>query len=500
MVKSLTGEPLSNFLPGQSDAIGYYTEINTAVNVGVFSKSAGYNGYMWNRDELTIAKSLFYGGHGLFVLLPYIFFGKIIGWGGASPLVIHLILLTISFIFIYFCTASVKKAIIVQVICFLFVPLFSYFLALMMEIEMYAWGIILAALTYSYVKRSNRTTCMGLLIGVVLASSAKITNIVFIIPFFILTIKEYLPIQIKKPLSHSVATVQGRSKNTGVCASFNKNAKAMYGVIFIFAIAVLFYIDTRLTVRYNPDFRLSLLYSLNTPKEALQLFTNHFNNSFKAYFNPNTNLFFVYLRYCVFGFAMLLIVYTFLTYDAENNKWRIRFNIEPLFLSLILLIIALLNIMFYDVFNWRDFRVMAPIFLSVVVYCVISYEKLLIPTCFGIALCLVSLIFLNNPISVIPAHFAELPQKEYTRYLRYDAYAKSRFDNTMIVSKVNIGAFDITAGLGAIYDMTGGNFSFEKMAEYGVKYILVPNYDGITDGYNLLASGEGWQLWVLKLE
>ena len=148
MVRSLTGLSISSFLPGPSDMSAYYIKINAAVNHGVFSSNAGMSGYLLHGNVLYVSDWLFYGAHGMFILLPYIFLGNILGWAGATPLVIHVILLTVSFYFVYFCTSSLKMAVVVQLLTFSFTPLLLYFSTAMMEIQMYAWGIIIVSLLY----------------------------------------------------------------------------------------------------------------------------------------------------------------------------------------------------------------------------------------------------------------------------------------------------------------------------------------------------------------
>jgi len=189
-VKIITGLSIQKFLPGPSDMADYFLEINTAIKRGIFSHNSGYNGYIWYPDTLSTADSLFYGAHGLFILLPYVFIGKVIGWSGAAPLVIHTILLTAAFLVVYFCTGSIKKTIISQIITFTFIPFIIYFPTTMMEMQMYAWGIVLISLIYAYVNNPNKVNQIGLLVCIVLASAVRITNIIYIIPYFILTIKE----------------------------------------------------------------------------------------------------------------------------------------------------------------------------------------------------------------------------------------------------------------------------------------------------------------------
>ncbi|MCL1955047.1 MAG: hypothetical protein FWF61_03865, partial [Brevinematales bacterium] len=226
-VNQITGFSLSKFLPGYSDMADYYIEINAAVKKGIFSHNAGYNGYIWHPDILSIADNLFYGAHGLFILLPYVFTAKVIGWNGITPLIIHMILLTIAFLFVYFSTRSFKKAFISQIVTFTFIPFLIYFPTTMMEIQMYAWGIVLMALIYAYINHPSKINHIGLLVCVLFASTARITNIVYIIPYFILII----------------------DKNC-----LHKKLKLMMGLFTVACVLILYLVNIRLSAPYPSSF------------------------------------------------------------------------------------------------------------------------------------------------------------------------------------------------------------------------------------------------------
>lgn len=480
IVNTITDEPVSKFLPGASDASDYYTEIGAAIRAGIFSRNAGYNGYIFNTDVLCVADSLFYGAHGLFILLPYIFFGKIIGWGGASPLIIHMVLFTIAFFFIYFCTASIKKTIAVQILCFTFVPLIRHFSTMMMEMQMYAWGILLAALLYAYIKSPNKFNQTGLLIAIVLASSVRITNIIFGIPYFILTIRDLF--------------IDGlHSKKV--------RRDLFVGFITIVFIIFLFYLNKQLSAEYLSGFKptLKLKYQEEGIKEAFIYFLSHFNSSLNAYFNPGASPIFVLLRYSVLGLALILLMNAFISFHGKKIKIQLN-NIMSLSLSIVLFSIALLNIMFYDIFGWRDFRVMATIFLAVVVYSVINYDKNKLLACLSVLLSLSFLFFLNTLPGFINGRFGDNDHNGYISYIHYNPDAKTRFENTIIIKSFDIMYHDIDPGLCIIGVI--GEFMPEYAAELGVKYILVGKKSVFdeNDYYRSIANGDNWILYILCVQ
>jgi len=217
------------------------------------------------------------------------------------------------------------------------------------------------------------------------------------------------------------------------------------------------------------------------------MFTKHFRDSIELYIKLNNEKIFSFLRYFVVGFALLLFLVK-------------RFDIELCFLSLILLIIALLNIMFYDIFDWRDFRIMAPVFLSIIIYVLINYEKFFTAACIGIVLCLSFWIFSPITVKVIETHFGEFYHNEFANYMHYDPNATTRYGNT-IVTNINADFYDIDAGLGVIGAFN--TFTAPKMASLGVRYIVTDEntlFDNIDIFYHMVAQVDHYIVYQLNAE
>ena len=479
----LTGLPISDFLPGWSDMADYYTGINTAANVGFFSSNAGYTGYIFDNNDVSVAGSLFYGPHGAFIIIPYVIIAKIIGWGGAAPLIAHLILMTAAFIILYFCSADIKKTIIVQIVCFSFVPFIGYYFTMMMEIQMYAWGIVLTALTWAYMNKPNKANHIGMIICIVVASAIRVTNLVFGIPYFILILHELYE--------------EKRFSNTII-------KKTAIGFLSVLAVWILYILHNFLRARFKGSFLWNLTTTFNGKGKlaGFQLFVNHFLSNTVSYFNPNESvLHYVLLRYAVFGFAVLLLV------RAISFSWKRKIifklkSIEELSLSIILFSIVFLNIAFYDIGQGRDFRVMATVFISVITYTIISGKKFFKEACVGIVLCLVFLSHFSWVNRIINRNFGEFYTNEWASHLQYEPDAKSRYENVMVDQTGEDRYYDIPPGVGRLAVL--GSFTADHMAELGIRYILVrPDKSDIpteTVGalYEILATHDDWILYILK--
>jgi hypothetical protein len=483
-VRNLTEYTISDFLPGYSDMSDFIL-INTAIKLGSFSRNAGYNGFMWEDDILSVAPVLFYGGRGFFMVVPYIILGKIIGWGGAAPIVIHLILLAIAFSIVYFCTNNIKKTVAVQLLTLSFIPFLMFFGTMMMEVQMYAWAIVLAALTYAYMNRPCWRSRLGLLTAIVLASFAKITNAVFLVP--------YLTVAVWQLLS-------GRAEPKEVRKQLWLNL--CIGIVTILAIGGAFAITGRFIAPYQYFRSMFAEHWSYSRSEALYMLLVHVKQNTRNYFDPSETPIFVALRYMIFGYALLLLANAFVTVD--NSKLKVCFRIQSLCLCLLLTSEVLLTIMFYDVYDWRDFRILAPVFFAVIVYSVLDYKQFAILAQVGVTLSLVFIVFLDVLLRgnwSIPAHFGPFHMNEFAYHAHYDLAAPTRYGNTVLVP----GSFlareefhDLEAGLGVVGSFA--SYTPEAMGQLGVKYILRDADDPLPENeyYEVASLDDAYILYVLR--
>jgi MFS family permease len=484
-VRVFTDYTISDFLPGQSDPSDYYIEINTAIEYGVFSRNAGYNGFMWEPDTLSVAPTLFYGGHGLFMLVPYIILGKIVGWSGAAPLVIHMILLAIAFCFVYLCTGSIKKTVAMQLLTFSFVPFLMCFSTPMMEVQMYAWAILLTALTYAYLNRPSRRNRFALLVTIVLASFAKITHAAFIGPYLAVTLWQL---------------VVGRAESKPERKQYWQNL--YLGMATILASGVSFIVSGKFTAPYNSNvyfhFKLAETWS-DSPAEALRLFFEHFIKYTKVYFDPSAAPNDVAVRYFLLGFVIVLLASAFIEWDG--NKLKRRFDAVAFGWGLTLFVVAFLNVAIYDVHT----NFMITFFFAAIAYTVLDYERFAALAKIGVTLLLVFVIFLDvflhNAFWGITEHFGPFHTNQYAYHVHYDPDATTRYGNTILVPSSVYGGgrfHDIKAGLGAIGVIS--SYTPEAMGRLGIKYILRDAGDPLEENeyYEMIFSDDAYILYGLR--
>jgi len=474
IVYLLTGRSLSDFVPGRSDNVVFYNLISTAIEHGIFSPLAGLNGYLWPGGIVTVAEWGYFSAHGMFILLPYIFFGNIFGWGGGTPLVIHIVLLTIAFNFVYFCTKSRTKTVLVQFFAFSFAPLLIYFNTMMMEIQMYAWAILIMAIFYAYVTQPKKSNQIGLLVAITLASSGRISNIFFMVPYFALELEKLI---LKKE-------------------RFFKNG--LYkGIITVIVIFILFWLNSRLSASFIVNFLSQMQGAVVNDgiAVALQMILDRFSYQIRIFVSLHQILIFAYLRYSIIGVSLVLLFNAFI---EIGKSVQFRLNVESFALALMLVFIALFNIMFYDVGRWRDFRVMAPVFLGVVVYIIMRHDVFKNISKVAATIAVVSIIFISHVANFIPNYFGEFERNPYVHHMHFDHNAQSRWDNTVLVRGLQSDFWDLDVGIGVIYGLSW-DLNFNELAGKGLRYILVPFYlENIDNYYEILASGDDWVVYRLR--
>lgn len=490
VVFSVTQSSISNYLPGNSDMIDYYLEIKTAIHNGIINHNAGYFGYYID-GRFDVAQYLNWGAHGPTILMPYVILGALIGFQGSSLLIAHAILILIGFYFVYFCTKSLRITLLTQISLLAFSPFTMYFSHFMMEVQMYAYGMIAMSLLYRiFREQHSRYLRYGFLLCVVLASGARLTNMLYLIPYFLYFI-------------HAIYNGHQDCHIRKINLFY-----LLEGFICVLLIFIQYCVLERFSAPYTANFLSNLIeaFSKQGIGAAFAVFGQHFKESFISFFDLNADVYFVVVRYLILIMAILLCIEAFCTFDLTQYRFKLRrnenhkktINIKALSLSGILIGIILLTISFYDVFDWRDFRVFSPMLFSVILFTFFEKRTMVIPFFGAIFICLFFGLFSQNTfLAMTKDHFGSLPQNTFTKYITFDAETQNRWNNSLLRYKYPLGKLqDLPSGLGVIsvYD------NFPQQSELtirGIKYILtgsdvqlnLPDYD--------MYTGDDWRLYIL---
>jgi len=127
---------------------------------------------------------------------------------------------------------------------------------------------------------------------------------------------------------------------------------------------------------------------------------------------------------------------------------------ELFIVFLILFLFVLINIGTYDVFDWRDYRVLAPILFGCIVYLILNDKTGIISGSFVFNSVGILFLFLSPQIMVLfnEGRYTKPSENPLLKSVEYRAHPASRFENTIIVQEFNPDiVLNIPAGIGISY-------------------------------------------------
>jgi len=134
------------------------------------------------------------------------------------------------------------------------------------------------------------------------------------------------------------------------------------------------------------------------------------------------------------------------------KRKKIEFDYFIVFLILILFVV--INIAAYDVFDWRDYRVLAPVLFGCILFLIINERRFISTSTLIINVCVVIvLIFSPSVIESFKAErFVKPIENKLLSEIKYENNAISKFDNTIVVNHFTANeVLNIPAGIGVTY-------------------------------------------------
>jgi len=387
--------------PVWSDELGYWHEI-----LSLSMKGLNFGYYTINEE---IPQYLSFGTHGFGIISAYVPFAKVFGWNLNSMVLANNFYISIAFLLlVVMIRPSIKTLLLTAFFYLTYMPLIFYNFTSMAELINYAFLIIYFVLFYSYMKteRYRKALFIILLIFTLYISFTRIIYIVLILPVL---------------LEHFKVT------------GFNK------GFLKVLAIWVplsaLLYLINSLFVAPFPYSFLNELFATTSISEFLYVFQKHFFNNIVnfVHFGRDTALQ-VFQRYFVLIFVVLF------TWKSDVIKYKFKKWDFPFFVcSFILILTLLINFAAYDVFSWRDFRVIAPILFSTIVFITFAGNTSFIKGALSI-----NIIILIIFIAVMPSSYRKNEVFTKDRYqkiednailksIEYKPSVNSPFENTIAI-------------------------------------------------------------------
>ena len=444
-----------NSVPCWSDELAYWHEILSLSQKGF---DFGY----YSMNEL-LPKYLSFGSHGFGSVSVYALFGKIFGWKTYSIVIANAFFLSLAFLFLNLqVKLPSKKLLVILAFCVTYTPLILFSPTSMTELLNYSVLIVYFGLLYVYFKQSRKSLLLFLL---VFCTTISFVRIIYIILF--------LPLLFK------------RNKDFKFDLKF-----LVYFICWILFSALLF-IFNNLFISPYPDSFLNELLSCSGFSEFVSNFVVHFIQNSLNLFNPvSENPLQVLGRYfCVFVCVICLI---------KSNLIQTRFKkIETAYfvVFLILFLFLLINIAAYDVFDWRDYRVMAPVLFGSVLFLILN-EKQFNSYSFFI-FNLLGIVFLLMSPQVLTAfnanRYIKTARNPLFNHIEYRKQPDSRFENTIVVQQLDVNTvLNIPAGIG----ITCSDTLSDKLNS---KYIYSKNKQDLLT-YKIIDSNESGFLYQKILD
>jgi len=401
--------------PFWNDEISYWHEVLS------FS-SKGFNFGYYTMDEMT-PKLLSFGTHGFGTISIYAAYAKIFGWNYNSIVIANNVFLSLSFLFlVLYLKPTTSKTLLITVFYLTYTPLILYCSTSMSELLNFALLINYFILLYSYIK-SDRKKNKLFYILFAFCSIISFVRIIYIILF--------LPIILYRD---------------SVLKFDRKTIILLTGWIFL---SSFLFLANSLFVSPFPYSFLNELFSISNLHNFIIYFVRHFITNILRFIYPFRDDFIqVFQRYIVISSIIWLVL--------KSRVFRFRHQqIEPLYFSSFLLIFFPLIITFaaYDVFNWRDYRVIAPLLFGIVLLLILSdrisaVKSFLLINAIGLLFLCFSPKVYNSFIFENKRYDNPLSNVVLNR-IKYTENVKTKFENTLVVDGYDEKVFlKAPAGIG----------------------------------------------------
>jgi hypothetical protein len=324
-VQHYFGASIFSFIPVWSDEIEYWHEILS------FSHNGFSIGYYTIEENLPPLSSVtHFGTHGPFFPMLYGSIAKITGWLPYSGPLFNLFFLSIAItIFLSLIRANLYSVLLTTITFVSFWPIQLYLPSTMQEPLHFAIAILLAGLFHRYMTDEGRPRWLLVTIPVMLTmvSLVKPTWSVLFIPYLFITFRANLQ-KSKRTLLITGTVILGT---------------------FLFAYKLY-------SAPFPSSFVSSFLIVLSSsPTEAFKYFVNHLASNLAVYLSlQNTFVTEYLLRIQFIAAAIFGIIIYFRFQKSDNHQLESVLHISNLLIPFALIIA------FYDVGDWRDYRILAP--------------------------------------------------------------------------------------------------------------------------------------------
>jgi len=435
-------------VPCWSDELGYWHEILSFTRKGI---DFGY--YTMNE---ALPANLSFGTHGFGTVSVYALFGKIFGWKAYSIILANGLFMSLAFIFItLLLNISTKKLLYILFFYLTYTPVILFTPTSMTEMLNVSVLLVYIGLLHYYFKKGEKK---WLVVLIILCTAISFIRIIYIILF--------LPLLFKRT------------------NGFKFDLKFLVFFLLWIVFGCLLFILNNLFVSPYPDSFLNDLLHSDGFTDFISNFSTHFVENTLNLINPvSENCIQVLQRY----FLICFILISFLKSNIIQSKFK-KMDVEYFNVFLILFLFVMINIGGYDVFDWRDYRVLAPVLLGCSVYLILNdkFSSVHISLIFNF----IGILFLFLSPGIMETfnkdRYIKPVENTVLSHLEYTEHPVSRFENTIAVQQFTTNiVLSIPAGTGITFsEMLSDNLRSRYI--YSAKILKLSTYkliDSNKSGY-----------------
>jgi hypothetical protein len=409
-----------------------------------------------------------FGNHGFGTVSLYTLYAKIFGWNYNSIVLANSLFLSLAFFFLVIAIRPAVKTIVMIAVFYLtYMPLILCSQTSLSELINYALLITYFVLLYLYTKTDKYKNALFILL-LIFCSYICFIRVIYIILF--------LPILVE------------RFKITGF------SRKLLKAVIIWGIISALLYVINSFFIAPFPYSYLNDLFSTSSASEFIKTFFIHFYYSAKAFIHPmRETVLEVSQRYLIIIVSLILLWKSDII-QTKLKKWR--FSYFSVFCILALTLIITFSA--YDAFDWRDYRVVAPILFSAIIFITLAENTTIIKIAMGANIIILAIYIFMIP-SMSDAYIFKFTEDRYKSVnlnqdlmsIKYNPDAKSKFENTITLDDTKPALAPIIPELTmSIPAGIGINFQFKKISDELNSYYIYSSQEYDLKTYELIKSSD----------
>lgn len=464
LLSLISGHDCFSGLPLWSDEIDYWREMLSFVEAEDHAFGFyGFLGYPADMGE--------WGCHGIAPLIVYGLPGMAFGWHPASIVIVNMVCCMLSFaVLIALVRPSVRCSALIVLLWLLYPPIFSYAPTSMMEMPQYAGVIIFTGLLLRYVEKHERTIACVLFAWVFLFAGIRVSNIVFFIP---------------------VVLFVGRFKI----------GRALFGAALaalLLSVAA-WEVFGAFNAGYPGGFMASLSQEGSLAKKGMMLLANVKGNLVN-WLSLDEGIKQASQRYAYIAVMVLLFIGLIVArarpkaMDVDPSHATLA---RECLASLLVLFVALgIVVCAYDVFDWRDYRTLAPVLWSQLLFFAFRREQVVLVSLGGIlcALLLASLPTLSATAAFEDARYAAIPEAPSGFPLHeVESEGRDPRELTLVLMTTEPAwlAYAMDPSLGYVGCTESGSGALEEMG-----YAYAPKGMELPDGFEVLWESDDAVLYA----